>query len=535
MPTPHPPPKAATVDASTDQDADGADPATLCCRGLEVYQGPGPWDTSGPGRVTEAVRMLHLAADGGSTEAAGHLAYLRTLFDIVGEVPPTALSEAVATWQRDAAGGSAPAQYYLARCHACGLEVPKDDAEMFRLFSLAADSGHPLGQFGLGMCYKLGRGVGQDVNRAVRLFERSAAQGHLDAVAALGRCYEDGHGVTRFLPTAVVQYRTAADQGNPMAQAHLGRYWMRQSFGVGGTRTDAASAERWLRLSADQGHPIANYNLGLLLLKVPSIRRRAQRGGPEDVREAEGYSRFQRAATHGHSPALRELGMCHIRGMGVDRIDYAEGVRYLRLAADHGDSGAMYQLGFCHAKAIGVPKDLAVAVRWYRQSAEAGNSEAWWMVAEAYRHGRGVQKDPEIALKFYRLLEAQLDAPMAGTAATLIPETLRQLMQLGWSCLRHRYLQTSVGRLRVTTVFLCQARAQSDPEGTSRLLPTELLLMILGNLSLRALDAPVWGKAPEGPVFPRAGARVGKRARPVLASPKVTTEASPINGGGPVK
>jgi TPR repeat protein len=77
-----------------------------------------------------------------------------------------------------------------------GYFITKNFQQAVRLWTLAAEQGHPKAQTGLGICYFHGHGgITKDFQQAVRLWTLAAEQGHPDARYNLGICYFDGKGV----------------------------------------------------------------------------------------------------------------------------------------------------------------------------------------------------------------------------------------------------------------------------------------------------------------------------------------------------
>lgn len=92
-------------------------------------------------------------------------------------IEPLSLQEA----QKLAKKGDADAQYELAKMHADGAEVPRDNAEAARLYHLSALQGHVAAQFALGAMYLYSRGVPQDYAKAHMWFNIARANGHARA------------------------------------------------------------------------------------------------------------------------------------------------------------------------------------------------------------------------------------------------------------------------------------------------------------------------------------------------------------------
>ena len=79
---------------------------------------------------------------------------------------------------------------------------------------------------------------------------------------------------------------------------------------------------------------------------------------------------YTKAAEQGHAPALRNLGMCFEKGVGVQQKDMPEAIRLFTKAAEQGDAEAQRILGTCYQKGRGVQRDLSEAMRWFAAAAE---------------------------------------------------------------------------------------------------------------------------------------------------------------------
>ncbi len=110
---------------------------------------------------------------------------------------------------------------------------------------------------------------------------------------------------------------------------------------------------------------------------------------------------FENAAELGHGPAMVELGMCYLQGMGTAKNE-EKAVKYFRAAIKANESNGKLDLGYCYEYGLGVKKDPAEAVRWYRAAAEEGNYIAQANLAYCYEKGIGTAKDYEESAKWYR-------------------------------------------------------------------------------------------------------------------------------------
>lgn len=61
------------------------------------------------------------------------------------------------------------------------------------------------------------------------------------------------------------------------------------------------------------------------------------------VETRKAFELFKRAAESGSKEALRNLGKCYMKGLGVNKLP-AEAVKYYKKAAEQGDAEAQYLL-----------------------------------------------------------------------------------------------------------------------------------------------------------------------------------------------
>ncbi|HEX9582899.1 MAG TPA: tetratricopeptide repeat protein, partial [Gammaproteobacteria bacterium] len=85
-----------------------------------------------------------------------------------------------------------------------------------------AHAGDPEAQFRLGQRYDAGKGVPRDYAEAFRWYRLAAAQGHVEAQLNVGLMYNEGQGVARDPAAGSDWLRRAADAGNATAQYSLG-------------------------------------------------------------------------------------------------------------------------------------------------------------------------------------------------------------------------------------------------------------------------------------------------------------------------
>ena len=111
--------------------------------------------------------------------------------------------------------------------YADGTGVNKNNAEAFRLFTLAANQDHVRAQTRLADMYMNNR-VPLDNNNnnnnqqlGVEWYKKAASQGSISAMTSLAPCLESGTGIDRNLEEAIEWYEKAASGGDSCAAERL--------------------------------------------------------------------------------------------------------------------------------------------------------------------------------------------------------------------------------------------------------------------------------------------------------------------------
>ena len=110
--------------------------------------------------------------------------------------------------------GDATAQSDLGTAYSNGRSLPRDYAEAFKWYRLAAEQGLAAAQFNLGVMYANSRGVPQDHAEAARWYRLAAAQGVAKAHHSLGVMYANGQGVPQDYMRAHMWLNLGAANGN---------------------------------------------------------------------------------------------------------------------------------------------------------------------------------------------------------------------------------------------------------------------------------------------------------------------------------
>lgn len=233
----------------------------------------------------------------------------------------TALSLA----EKAAAKGDPQAHTLIARIHAEGLAVRRDEKLSAQWYQRAAELGDPEAAFALGMMFAEGRGVDRNYAAAADLLEKAARTGHPYANYNLGQLFLYGRGKPENPYRGAQHIAYAAEKGVALAQYDLATLYHTGT----GVPADAYESSRWLRRAAEQGMPEAQFDYAVALLGGKGIN--------SDMPKAIDYLRA--AAEKGIPGAQNRLAYV-----------YFEGIRTAKNPKD----GAKWRL---IAKASGIPDD----------------------------------------------------------------------------------------------------------------------------------------------------------------------------------
>ena len=160
--------------------------------------------------------------------------------------------DAMGWYEREAAKGSAKAQYLLGLLYERGAgQRPRDAEKAFGWFARAAEQGHAEAQYKVGRAYQFGTGIDADPGQAILWYRRAAGQGISEAQHNLAYMLENAIATTRSPDEAVRWYREAARNGFGPSQLALGSVYMR------GAGVDRDLAEAWARLRAAESRKVS--------------------------------------------------------------------------------------------------------------------------------------------------------------------------------------------------------------------------------------------------------------------------------------
>jgi TPR repeat protein len=296
---------------------------------------------------TEALRLLHKAADGGFVAAQESLGIFYATG--VGMEQPNP-SEAISWYIRAARQGSIDAATNLGTLYAAGNGIPKDMGTAIRWFRQAASAGGGVAQYNLALIYGRGDGVERDDRESTHWLTKAADHDVIPALMDLARrsaLPRDGSPPN--VDAAIARYKRAAELGNALAQAILGDLYSNGEL----VKADYEQAVKWYRMAADQGQRDGQFGL--------AARYILGQGVPADQNEA--FRWFQAAADQGHADAQYDLATMYETGQGTSP-DLPQAVHYYQLAAEQGVVKSQYRLGILLAKSESIERDRVAAFKW---------------------------------------------------------------------------------------------------------------------------------------------------------------------------
>ena len=348
----------------------------------------------GPKEVASAIKWMETAAERGHSESQV------TLMKMYGLGKGVEIDhEKALRWAKVAAArGSGEAKGTLAIAHAAGLGGFRTNLQVaVALLEEAARDGDALCQVDLGEFYVHGRGVLKNPARALDLFRRAATNCHAVAFLDLGKCYHSGTAVPSDNVEAFKWYSLAIMFGDDKAgaQAEMLKPLL--------SNEDFAEAERrvvaFLRKAAQDGKASAQFYLASKLSNAQGTA----------VEQADVFKWVFKSAAQEYPPALCELGLLHLRGLGCP-TNVQKAITYYRLAAYKAHATAANNLAVFYSEGKFVPKDPELEMAWLVQAAEGGSASAQAWLGDRYGRGDGVPKDAKTMVRFLKLAAEQGDA-----------------------------------------------------------------------------------------------------------------------------
>lgn len=135
-------------------------------------------------------------------------------------------------------------------------QIPKDESEAAKWYSLAAEQGNVEAQYELAECLYYGLGIPKDEAAATKWYLLAAEKGHVKAQTSVGALYATyAEKTPTFYADAFKWSLKAAEQNNAGAQFNLGLFY---SYG-NGVSQDYSEAFKWFAKAAQQGAVYAQY------------------------------------------------------------------------------------------------------------------------------------------------------------------------------------------------------------------------------------------------------------------------------------
>jgi len=232
-------------------------------------------------------------------------------------------------------------------------------------------------RYQLARCYQ-----GKDGNlydKAFRLFAIAAESGHCEAQTELAHCYHFGRGVARSQQDALKWYRKAAEGGSAMAQNNLGWAY----YTGNGVPVDYDRAFSLCSKAAMTG----------LACAQDSVARCYFYGRGTVKRYSEAYKCFGLSAEQGDSAAMHMLYVCLREGKGC-LPDEKKALEWLWKSADAGWIDAQYELGRLYETGILLKMDVDSAIEWYEKVLQHSSEyETCEVIAKAKNHLECLKKN----------------------------------------------------------------------------------------------------------------------------------------------
>ena len=173
--------------------------------------------------------------------------------------------------------------------------------------------------------------------------QSGAEKGDATAQWKLGQAYSVGaFGLERSPAQAIEWFLKAAESEDESAaaEAHvrLSHYFLQntQALDFSGVKPDVQRGLRHLDIAAAAGHPLALFNFGVLYEE-----------GVHGYLESNltlAVKHYGEAAQRGYPSAMVQLGICFIRGRGLEQ-NFETGINWLSKAAEKGTVSAQLELG----------------------------------------------------------------------------------------------------------------------------------------------------------------------------------------------
>ena len=212
----------------------------------------------------------------------------------------------------------------------------------------------------LGGMYSQGKGVPKDDAKAMECYFKAAQKGHTGALSNYGVALQESDGNKKNSANGAEYLRQSAIHADLYGMANYG-IALREGDGV---NKDYNEGMMFLKQAADHGLPYAQVNYGLSLIELDDIRKKK-----------EGCEYIKLAVDQGDVDAIYTLGICFLKGDGVDK-DEKTAMEYFKMAADKGYSKAQYEYAIGLLNGLGVQKNISDSLDLFKLALKGGYEEA---------------------------------------------------------------------------------------------------------------------------------------------------------------
>ncbi|HEY9723130.1 MAG TPA: hypothetical protein V6D47_14060 [Oscillatoriaceae cyanobacterium] len=292
--------------------------------------------------------------------------------------------------------------------------APKDPATSLtkeRLPGVIANASHGDGnaQMALGAVYLEGVIVPEDRALSAHWLSLAARNGYsrkVEQMASMVLQYENGpedHQLAKEL------YRDACDAGDLSACSMAGSLSLQDRDHVAQGLTD-------LRKAAEGGDAGGQLFLGEVL---SGLDHDTAGIFPRDDKKALEW--LLKAATHGNSYAMADVGKCYEEGRGTQQ-DFQAARRWYERGSQKGNMACQLALGALYEFGRGGPHDGRKALAIYKKIAATGTLNADERIGRIYEFGRGVPQSYTKAFQWYDKAVEILDSDEACRLGILCEE-----------------------------------------------------------------------------------------------------------------
>jgi len=270
-----------------------------------------------------------------------------------------------------------------------------------------------------------GLGVPRDYSLAIDAYRKAADEGDARAMNNLGVMALQGRGLGLGLMEATAWFEKAVDAGSAAASYNLG---LLDEFGVS-YGASLARAARHYEIAAAQGHELAQKRLADLGTVGPDESRRLTELSALSG-DKEALERVRPGAAKRYRNSRVVIGLlaedhcvdCSKLGKDISSTT----MKRLHALAETGDAPALYDLGVRHLKGIGTVADASKAARYFSKAAKTGYAPAALQLARMHLRGEAVAFNPIVAHSLLNL--ASRETGQVGETARAEMDALEATM-----------------------------------------------------------------------------------------------------------